>query len=130
MSTVQSNQHSLSISPPQTDIVRITKWTGVITATPDTVCYCHLLSFLTTQLDVSLLNSDIRWRRRFCQTFHPFPILQILFQFCEPMWCVYVSVSSEVSLPNFSTSSVRLSQGKLSGMANWTRWGDARLETK
>ena len=40
------------------------------------------------------------------------------------------SADTEIALPDVTASSVRLSQGKLSGMANWTRWGDAKLETK
>ena len=43
---------------------------------------------------------------------------------------VVVSAETEIALPDVTASSVRLSQGKLSGMANWTRWGDAKLETK
>jgi len=40
-----------------------------------------------------------------------------------------------ISLPDMRTSgsggvAVHLTQGRLSGMANWSRWGDAKLETK
>ena len=40
------------------------------------------------------------------------------------------SADTEIALPDVTASSVLLSHGKLSGMANWTRWGDAKLETK
>ena len=41
------------------------------------------------------------------------------------------SVGSEgISLPDMDTAGVSLSQGRLSGMANWARWGDAKLDTK
>ena len=41
------------------------------------------------------------------------------------------SVRSEgISLPDMDTAGVSLSQGRLSGMANWARWGDAKLDTK
>ena len=42
-----------------------------------------------------------------------------------------MSVRSEgISLPDMDTAGVSLSQGRLSGMANWARWGDAKLDTK